>query len=463
MHDNNELVTFNFNLHKDYVKTTDWGTYQFVRELIANALDASQNFSSYVQNYTVFTVTNALDEGAEFDLTNLFVFGKSSKNTGDAHIGQFGEGFKLAVCGFLALGHEVSLTTAKGTIVFYFDSNEGTLHATYPNSMTTSSGHEYVIVTVQTFDEEVAEEYLEYSGDMYQTNRLPEPGEDYKIIFNGADIRDSDYCTSFGLACYVGGLQIETNTTKPLFEFGFPTTAVLNRDRTLIKSVKVRVPSEALFEVVQENIDRLTLGQLVRALDWIHFAVRSKTTVISQEPNFTRSYGMFAVKAFLSKGITVKFKGDLDYLNSQVGIIINSDSQVTFRYDSDAWDKDVILEMMEAARVVHPDNVKCVSLAEDTTVARHLFKLVIEASVNALLPSIIKPFDVSYVAHRIFFTDIATKFEFDTENITYFAKGGAYYFSCYSDNLHVPVDMITGFASSWMEKEVAKGNKVVNN
>lgn len=77
-------------LARDYVR--HWGVAEAVRELIQNAIDSESPFE-YAQHGDTFSL---FSRGARLDPATL-VLGRSSKADDDGAIGQFGEGYKLAL------------------------------------------------------------------------------------------------------------------------------------------------------------------------------------------------------------------------------------------------------------------------------------------------------------------------------------------------------------------------------
>jgi hypothetical protein len=92
-------------LARDYVR--GWGVKEAVRELIQNAIDSPAPFE-YSQGNELLTITS---RGVRLDASTL-VLGRTSKADDDDQIGQFGEGYKLAM---LVLTREgKALTIANG-------------------------------------------------------------------------------------------------------------------------------------------------------------------------------------------------------------------------------------------------------------------------------------------------------------------------------------------------------------
>lgn len=107
------MKTIQLSMSTSYVK--HWGLWEALRELLQNALDAkSKGFEMSVEDKTA--VSDGLyyleihNGGPSLSRKSLLL-GCTSKEGDDTQIGQFGEGFKLALLVLCRLGHEVHIDT----------------------------------------------------------------------------------------------------------------------------------------------------------------------------------------------------------------------------------------------------------------------------------------------------------------------------------------------------------------
>lgn len=96
----------------------NWGTWEVVREVYANAIDADPDNVSIVSSdsNTVCIETKTVPK-----LGELFIIGHGSKSVNDDNIGQFGEGLKIAaLVATRTVGGQMSLELPGHTVRFYF-------------------------------------------------------------------------------------------------------------------------------------------------------------------------------------------------------------------------------------------------------------------------------------------------------------------------------------------------------
>jgi hypothetical protein len=89
-------------LSRDYVQA--WGIAEAVRELIQNAIDSPAEFEYNWQPNTL----RIISRGVRLDASTL-VLGRTSKANDDDQIGQFGEGYKLAMLVLTREGKKLSI------------------------------------------------------------------------------------------------------------------------------------------------------------------------------------------------------------------------------------------------------------------------------------------------------------------------------------------------------------------
>jgi len=106
------MKTIQLSMTTNYVK--HWGLWEALRELLQNALDAkSKGHFMEVYDYNVHGVTPALriNNGGPALSRSMLLLGQTTKQGDDTQIGQFGEGFKLALLVLCRLGHAVKIYT----------------------------------------------------------------------------------------------------------------------------------------------------------------------------------------------------------------------------------------------------------------------------------------------------------------------------------------------------------------
>ena len=92
-------------LSADYVQS--WGVVQAIREIVQNCLDSDSPFEWAVTKEENDTFTLTLSSRFSGLTPAHLILGSSSKSENDGQIGQFGEGFKLAMLVLTRDGHEV--------------------------------------------------------------------------------------------------------------------------------------------------------------------------------------------------------------------------------------------------------------------------------------------------------------------------------------------------------------------
>lgn len=106
------MRTIQLSMSPNYVK--HWGLWEALREILQNALDAkSKGHSMEVYDYNVHGVSPHLriSNGGPALSRSMLLLGQTTKQGDDTQIGQFGEGFKLALLVLCRLGHQVNIST----------------------------------------------------------------------------------------------------------------------------------------------------------------------------------------------------------------------------------------------------------------------------------------------------------------------------------------------------------------
>jgi len=103
------------NLAENYVPT--WDKWEVVREIWANSKDADPDFKMDIKNGNeihFFTDTSP-------SFSELTVIGASTKRDDADSIGQFGEGFKLAILVATRMGGSIEVRTREGKMNFHLE------------------------------------------------------------------------------------------------------------------------------------------------------------------------------------------------------------------------------------------------------------------------------------------------------------------------------------------------------
>lgn len=98
------MKKYELPLHRNYVRT--WGMKEAIRELVQNAIDGDAHYFEYDGDRLVIGNKNS-SLGS-----NLLLLGNTSKHGNSEKIGQFGEGFKLALLVLTREGYDVSVNNA---------------------------------------------------------------------------------------------------------------------------------------------------------------------------------------------------------------------------------------------------------------------------------------------------------------------------------------------------------------
>lgn len=106
------MRTIQLSMSPSYVK--HWGLWEALREILQNALDAkAKGHSMEVYDFNLSGATTCLriTNGGPALNRSMLLLGQTTKQGDDTQIGQFGEGFKLALLVLCRLGLTVNIST----------------------------------------------------------------------------------------------------------------------------------------------------------------------------------------------------------------------------------------------------------------------------------------------------------------------------------------------------------------
>lgn len=226
-------TAYSMNLSDRYVP--EWGAWEVLREIIANAIDADAKWElQKINNDHVEIFTSTVPK-----MGHLLVIGGGTKNPGDESIGQFGEGFKLAALACVRSG---------GTFL----------------ALTPGKTMEFDLRIVEELGENIL--YCEASKPQ-RGNKVPS-GCVVRIQMRGIgtislarflddrkEMRiDKDVGTQSGLTLYVKGVWICDNPEiYSLYNWNL-TTSQINRDRAIVDLSELSVSIGNWYDV-HANID----------------------------------------------------------------------------------------------------------------------------------------------------------------------------------------------------------------
>lgn len=246
--------TYELSIHRDYV--AHWTLQDAVREIIQNALDAikdeetpiDQDFGTiYPGHYSMFICTPGVILSPD-----TLLLGKTTKASDSDSIGQFGEGYKLAMLTLLRAGFEPAIYTGKRcwtpvlrksskfkAEVLCFDESKNT---TQPTDSTT-----FVINNLSPGDVDSVKEVYLWSAD---------PGRVAHTRNRGDILLDKPG------KLYVGGLYI--CDTKLTCGYNVkPAYIKLERDRKTVSGFELKYCTSLMWAELVDNEHKITLSRLL--------------------------------------------------------------------------------------------------------------------------------------------------------------------------------------------------------
>lgn len=163
-------MKYTLTLSPDYV--AHWGLWEAVRELLQNAIDLRNENPKYVVMFDYNTGTETLTVG-NFDGPELrpetLLLGNTTKRLDDKAVGQFGEGYKLALLVLCRLGYDVKLITGNKCWAPFLEYNEefkaSLLSIQVNDCIREDKGTKYVIKNVSLANyQAISERYLPHAN-----------------------------------------------------------------------------------------------------------------------------------------------------------------------------------------------------------------------------------------------------------------------------------------------------------
>ncbi len=219
------MKRYELSIGKNYVSA--WGIKEAIRELVQNCIDSEVNGNEFYYDLQGDTLILG-NKNTCLDVSTL-VMGNTTKSNDSKYIGQYGEGFKLALLVLTRLGNNVVINNGK---------KEWIPSIEYSNEFQTD------VLCINETDAIGIGNSLEYQIDGISDKDL-QGINDIILIFNkynyittdyGQILTDKDYKGQM----YVNGLYVMTDSD---FDYGYNFDAKyveLDRDRKYISWYKLR-------------------------------------------------------------------------------------------------------------------------------------------------------------------------------------------------------------------------------
>lgn len=235
---------------------SDWDVPEGIREIVANAADAvGFDASKYAVQFDEAGVLYVENKSSKKLCPSTLVLGCSSKHDSDEHIGQFGEGYKLALSVFLREGITVEiincdeLWTVELAHSELFNAEVIRIHRTpldhnqgkVSYRLTGVSDHHYEQFRghlLSTHEANLPEpQIVEGIGEIYDINGPLYDGTDpgLKRLLEMMDPEQQDAYRELAGKIFVGGIYVMQVSSRNLYNL-YPAAAQLNRDRNEVKN-----------------------------------------------------------------------------------------------------------------------------------------------------------------------------------------------------------------------------------
>ena len=211
------MKTFELSVSPNYV--SNWTEFDAIRELLQNAIDEGNMDVEYGQNQLVIK-----SFGSKLDLSTL-VLGNTTKANDKTKIGQYGEGYKLAMLVLLRNGHYVNVTNYDEDWQPFFDNSEQFNTPVLKIKVSASEENSgFVAFSIGNISQFVYDDLVK---------RFPCVENNYGDTL-ATEYGDILFDKKFSGKIFVGGLFVQTDSS---FKYGYnfnPESVSLDRDRKAI-------------------------------------------------------------------------------------------------------------------------------------------------------------------------------------------------------------------------------------
>jgi hypothetical protein len=294
--------TYELALCRNYVQA--WGVVEAVRELIQNGIDSPAPFEYSFNGSTL----RIISRGVRLDASTL-VLGRTSKADDDDQIGQFGEGYKLAMLVLAREGKTLSIYNGDKCWSPIF-------------RMSPMFGTETLHILEDEIDQTDALEFA--IGDMTEEEQqavidsclFMQPDQTDKIKTSRGEILPSRPGK-----LYVGGLFICDTEMKYGYNFD-PRYIQLERDRKTVNNWDLKIATKDIWfatgqhdkiaQLIHDNIADLSWAEyssedVIKEACYRHFQAHYKGKVIAKTQD--------ELNALVKRGMTVYLGGSAYYAN----------------------------------------------------------------------------------------------------------------------------------------------------
>lgn len=231
------MSRYELSLNKEYVK--GWGINEALREIFQNAIDNgnySYDYSNYNESLEIVSQDTSLDK-------STLLLGTSTKNS--SHIGQFGEGYKLACLVLVRDNYDVIIENGPenevwipkivksrryGTDILVFDISRNKLN------------HNNLIFRIEGLSDNDIEEYK--SLNLNLIDNIDKRETEYGDLILNSDMKGK---------LFVEGLYV-CNDDNLLYGYNFKSKDVqLNRDRDQISSFDTHWQTSKIWSILLSN------------------------------------------------------------------------------------------------------------------------------------------------------------------------------------------------------------------
>jgi hypothetical protein len=300
MNTSNVINTFDIPVSAGYID--NWGITEALREIKANAEDKTGVDGNYGWSYDAVTETLEIwNESAEPLTPATLVLGNSTKSNEDDAIGQFGEGYKLALIVLLREQMRVTIinhgkiwnpsfqeSKTFGTETLHIEERWGDGHTDsirfVIEGVTQENMDEFEQILLQTHMD-VLEQVLESKGEytVYRLNKelqadLDEATKTSKALDEMGDATENiafmrTACNqkitmlrkikNKALGTYVGGIYVEDSGSQMIIDY-HPSKVTLSRDRDSFNNLKIskRAIIAQAFAKDWKSFDYRDIGQI---------------------------------------------------------------------------------------------------------------------------------------------------------------------------------------------------------